>query len=88
MNAKQAVKKAKEHIVDLFGDEDIDAVGLEEIEEEGIYWKITIGFSRGWQLGFGSIAGGEGRSYKVLLIDNESGNVISVRDRKLSKVVY
>lgn len=32
MEMKQAVLRAKRAILDLFGDEDIDEIGLEEIE--------------------------------------------------------
>ena len=64
-------------------------VGLEEAEFESISntWKITIGFSRPWdQKNVLSAALGEGRpsrSYKVMRINNESGDVESLKDRLL-----
>ena len=64
-------------------------VGLEEAEFESILntWKITIGFSRLWdKKNVLSAALGEGRSsrsYKVMRINNESGDVESLKDRLL-----
>ena len=83
MGPKEAVGVAKHHILDLFADEGIVNVGLEEIETEGDYWKITIGFSRRWDSGIGSILGGSGRAYKVLRISEKDGQILSVRDRTL-----
>ena len=50
MDVKEAVRAAKEYVVDLFDGEEIDYVGLEEVEfdHESDQWKITIGFSRPW----------------------------------------
>lgn len=85
MKAKEAVQAAKDHVLDLFEDEGITAVGLEEIEEVGDYWKITIGFTRPWDKSIPAILGGQGgRSYKMLQVSNEDGRIISVRDRVLN----
>jgi hypothetical protein len=53
---KEAVALAKAHIVDLFSDENISQIGLEEVEfdSEAREWKVTIGFARpevrtGWR---------------------------------------
>ena len=85
MEPRTAVKLAKRHIVDLFGDEGITHVGLEEIEREGTCWKITIGFSRPWHQSISSVLGNsaDGRAFKVLLIEEDGGNVLSVTDRIL-----
>ena len=67
----------------------ITNLGLEEAEFERISntWKITVGFSRPWdQKNVLSAALGEGRparSYKVMRISNESGDVESLKDRLL-----
>ena len=52
MDVKEAVRKAKEYIEDLYADEQIAQVGLEEVEFErqSNDWKITIGFVRPWDL--------------------------------------
>ena len=91
MDVKEAAKLAKEYVADLFAEEGIDNVGLEEIElcDDRRFWEVTVGFSRPWDHGGLAtiIVGQTGlrRSYKVLLIDNSSGNVASVRDRILQE---
>ena len=86
MEVKAAVKVAKSYVLELFGDDGVSNVGLEEVVPEGACWKITIGFSPGWSTGIGAILGGvPGRSYKVLIIDKETEEVLSVTDRFLSK---
>ena len=47
MEMREAVRKAKTHVAELFHDEGIANVGLEEIKLSGDFWEITIGFS-GW----------------------------------------
>lgn len=84
MEMRDAVQKAKTHVVELFDDEGIADVGLEEIALSGDYWEITIGFSRAWDRSVGSVLSGKlSRSYKVLLVNNEDGSICSVRDRIL-----
>ena len=84
MEMRDAVQKAKTHVVELFDDEGIADVGLEEIKLSGNFWEITIGFSRSWDRRVGSVLSSNlSRSYKVLLVDNEDGSIHSVRDRIL-----
>ena len=91
MNVKEAAKIAKEYVSDLFADEGIVNVGLEEIQLEmgGGHWKVTVGFSRPWD--YGGLAAitygrkGLRRSYKVLRIRDSNGNVESVKDRILQE---
>lgn len=89
MDVKEAAKSAKEYVADLFADEGIANVGLEEIQRVGGYWKVTVGFSRPWDHGgLASITHGQKglrRSYKVLEIEDNSGNVRSVKDRILQE---
>ena len=93
MDVKEAAKLAKEYVADLFAEEGIDNVGLEEIElkpgPSGPLWTVTVGFSRPWdQGGLATITLGQKglrRSYKVLRIDNQSGKVESIRDRILQE---
>ena len=89
MDVKEAVRTAKAYLVDLFADEQITNVGLEEVvfEETSAVWKITIGFSRAWDLkGPLSVAmagANPDRSYKVLSINNATGEVEALKDRVL-----
>ncbi|MCI5157714.1 MAG: hypothetical protein D3906_04600 [Candidatus Electrothrix sp. AUS1_2] len=96
MNVKEAVKLAKEHIIDLFAEEDIRDLGLEEVEfdEEAKEWFITLGFSRPWNEpeSLNSMARAVAqfrsdplrqRSYKVVRISDDSlHRIISVKNRE------
>ena len=102
MDVKEAVGRAKEYVADVFADESIWEVGLEEVEFDSSsrVWKITIGFARGWDLtpfwgrtnpanpnNFLASAQKEKRQaryYKVLRIDDNSGDVKSLKDRMLN----
>lgn len=93
MDMKQAVLKAKSVIHDLYVDEDIDEVGLEEVEldpAEGI-WSITIGFRRPWSRAPRSESRTTGtmfssyreRWYKTVRISDVDEKLLSVKDRIL-----
>lgn len=87
MEVKEAVGKAKAHVMALFGDEGIMHLGLEEVEFEDAsdVWKVTVGFSRPWDQRNALTAAladqRPSRSYKVVRIDDEDGEVISVTTR-------
>ncbi len=92
MDAKEAVKLAKQHVLDLFAEEAIMNIGLEEVEfnELNDTWSITIGFSRPWDqshslLGaaLASQMGIPSRSYKVVLISESDARIISVKNREV-----
>jgi hypothetical protein len=93
MDVKEAVQLAKSRIVELFGDEGVTNVGLEEIEHDDLKdeWQVTIGFSRPWDKPTNALAaigqeiGVRSRSYKVVRIDDHGGKVISVKNRELIK---
>ena len=93
MDVKEAAKLAKEYVADLFAEEGIGNVGLEEIElrpePKGRFWSVTVGFSRPWDHGgLATITLGQKglrRSYKVLRIEDESGTVESIKDRILQE---
>ncbi len=89
MNMKEAVSAAKLCVRDLFADEKLGDIGLEEVafEPEQRLWRVTIGFSRPWEvtIGFLPVSGqGGGRIYKVLSLAADDGRVVSIRDRDLS----
>lgn len=89
MDVKEAAKLAKDYVADLFAEEGIGNLGLEEIElaADGRHWVVTVGFSRPWdQGGLAAITLGQRglrRSFKVLRIDNQSSTVESIKDRIL-----
>ena len=88
MDAKSAVRLAKEHVLDLFSDEDPSNVGLEELElDDDGTWQVTIGFSRPWDVESKNAlsilvqTASLRRSYKVIQIDDASKRVVSVKNR-------
>lgn len=89
MDAKKATKAAKEYIIDVFGDEQIDHIGLEEVkfDEQQSIWEITIGFSRPWNRDvLTRLPNPDERSYKVVRIKDWDGRVVSVTHRALTTV--
>ena len=84
MEVTKAVLAAKDYVHEIFDDEGIMNVGLEEVQSKGRTWKITIGFSRPWDRNVGPILGGNtGRTYKDIEIRDEDGRILSVKDRNL-----
>lgn len=87
MEVREAVRAAKQYLGDLFSDEQLFNVGLEEVDFDGVAWRITLGFSRSWERK-GSLAAAlaehpPARTYKVLRIIDETGVVESLKDRIL-----
>ena len=90
MDVKLAVATAKQHIAELFAEEEILNLGLEEVEWDELekFWRITIGFSRPWNRNVGSVLSGENsRSYKIVILNDEDGRVLSVKDWNISKAM-
>ncbi len=75
MNVKEAVKKAIEHVAEVFEAEKPTDIGLEEVSlnEQDDTWEVTIGLSRPWDYPKGLVAGlqpqNPRRQYKVVKID-------------------
>ena len=87
MDVKKAVDIAKSYIIDLFKDEELSNLGLEEVElDETNEWYVTLGFSRPWDkpnTAVAVLAGGTHRSYKTVRISDQSGAVLSVKTREV-----
>ena len=87
MNVKEAVKLAKEHVLDLFAEENITNLGLEEVnfyDADG-EWIVTLGFSRPWDEPRNALASlaqstAPQRSYKIVRIADD-GTVKGVSNR-------
>ncbi len=89
MDVKEAVQTAKKYVAELFTDETIADVGLEEVEFNNMSnnWEVTIGFSRPWQTNLLAAALSnqqQKRSYKLVCINDDSGQVLSLKDRVLT----
>lgn len=90
MNVKEAVSLAKQHLLDLFADEKLTNVGLEEIEfnKSADEWVVTLGFSRPWDEPRNTLAAIAQaphlrRTYKVMRVSNGSGEVVSMKTREV-----
>lgn len=90
MDVKEAVSMAKSYVTDVFAEEAITHVGLEEVvfDEQSGDWKVTIGFSPNWnQINALTAVLGAGRphdrSYKVVRIRDRDSRIISLTDRLL-----
>jgi hypothetical protein len=83
MEMKEAVARAKAHVADLFADENITEVGLEEVEydHEKAQWNITIGFYRGIVGGSNEVYRAIRRTYKTVVLADPSGDLIAVKHR-------
>ncbi len=81
MDVREAVKKAKEGIVKIFEDEDIRDPRLEEVRFTlgPDTWKVTISFVRS---SFMAAMGGD-RTFKVVHVDDLSGEIRSITHRTL-----
>ncbi len=85
MHVKQAVDLAKKDFLEIFADEHPTNLGLEEIEfdDSTRIWQITLGFSRPWDSKNALAAAiNPPRSYKVVRISDDSGKVISIKNRE------
>lgn len=93
MVASEAVQAAKDYILELFKDEKIARVGLEELEfrAEDAMWEVTIGFQRPWQAEPSDILPRvlrppppkTDRTYKTVCI-RDDGTVVSLKHRDVS----
>ncbi|HWA23561.1 MAG TPA: hypothetical protein VG735_14295 [Caulobacterales bacterium] len=79
MDVKTAVALAKDYIKQIFAEEGIGDLGLEEVmfdDRQGV-WQITLGFSRAWDR---NPVLPPRREYKVVAVA-EDGKVLSVKHR-------
>ena len=97
MDVKEAVRMARAYTAELFADDGIENVGLEEVvfDDEEKAWKVTLGFSRPWdriepglaaelkRLSAGAPPTWKRRSFKVVQIDDDTGRVVSMTHRTL-----
>ena len=92
METKEAVAIAKQYIRDLYEDENIKNIGLEEIsyDDSNKLWTVTIGFSRPWDepknisLAYGMLANKPEytrRTYKLVDVSDIDGTVLHIKSR-------
>ena len=92
MDIKTAIVSAKNYVSELFSDEGIVNIGLEEIrlDDENQNWLITVGFSRVPKPQAAQNRVLEGlvganpnlpRTYKVVRLRKDDGNLVSITSR-------
>lgn len=90
MDVKEAVRTAKSYVAELFREDGIVNLGLEEVvpDDETGGWQITIGFSRRWDRAApfmpDAIRDYRRRDYKLVLIDG-AGTIRGVKHRAVDK---
>ncbi len=96
MDVKQAIAIAKQYVRDLYEEEQISNLGLEEVTfmPDTRQWNITVAFSRPWNSQRSNAAevieklGGitpQKRSYKVVTLEDD-GRVLSMTSRARAEV--
>jgi hypothetical protein len=89
ISLKEAVKAATEFVADVFADQQIAGLRVEEVEfDEGDgCWQITISFVRSTipSAAVAAFLGAEtGRAYKTVAVRASDGKVLSVKIRQLT----
>jgi hypothetical protein len=79
VDGKQAVVKAMEYVRGVYDVSQVGDLMLEEVErsEDGKHWYVTLGFSPS-----ATASASAERSYKVVKIVVETGEVMSMKIRK------
>lgn len=83
ISVKEAAEKAAEYFADLYHDQFTNVL-LEEAERTGRYWLITLGYDRPPSLPQFIRKGP--RAFKVLKVDGETGEIISMKIREVEHV--
>nr|VFJ88699.1 MAG: hypothetical protein BECKH772A_GA0070896_1001037 [Candidatus Kentron sp. H]VFJ90813.1 MAG: hypothetical protein BECKH772B_GA0070898_1001137 [Candidatus Kentron sp. H]VFJ96931.1 MAG: hypothetical protein BECKH772C_GA0070978_1000937 [Candidatus Kentron sp. H] len=93
MEVKEAVKIAIDYIVEVFSEDNLSNIGLEEItfSEPDDTWHVTIGFSRPWDYQSQTLINPlidklqqrqPVRQFKVVKVDNQTGKVREITIRE------
>ena len=82
LDVKEAARKAAEYFTALYSDNAPAHVRLEEVEltDDGQYWLITLSYPRS---GLSQIIGDGPREYKLFKIRADTGEVKSMKIRKI-----
>ena len=86
LEVKEAVKVATEYIQALFVEKQIPELRLEEVElsEDKKHWEVTLSFVVREPTAYLSLGdAARSREYKVFKVDAESGQVQSMKIRKV-----
>lgn len=92
VDVKQAVKIAKEYVIEVFGDEGLSRASLEEVwhDDSHAEWCVTVGIRHRMidRLGGGVLQlialpreQREIADYKLVRVSSETGDAISIKNR-------
>jgi len=87
MNVKEAVSKAKDSILDIFGSESLSHITLEEVDFHDVdrSWEITVGVTRPSSVPCNTaltmLLPEYERLYKVVRISDDDQKLISIKNR-------
>ena len=89
MNVKDAVKCAITNVAELFQNETITNLGLEEVEYSDGQWLITVGFSRPWDYPqdfslANMVKELPKRNYKIVTINDQNQKLIAIKNRNIT----
>ena len=86
MELKEAIARAKIYVADVFADEHISGIGLEEVQfdEQQNRWDVTIGFYRPATTTYDLLGGQRSRIYKAVTIADGTGKMLSIRNRDVA----
>jgi hypothetical protein len=88
-----AVRAAKKWLTEVYADERIDRIGLEEVRWRDGNWEITLGFNRSDYdnaatspppLEMTELYSRRSRVYKVLVVAGNDNHVMEMRDREVA----
>ena len=91
MDVTEAVAAAKRYVNQVYAEEQVTNLGLEEVERDPAvgHWAITLGFSRPWNTprtraqevleNLGAVSSLK-RSYKIITLSDD-GTILSMRNR-------
>ncbi|MCI0624917.1 MAG: hypothetical protein L0387_25295 [Acidobacteria bacterium] len=81
---QEAVKNARAYFLEVFGDQNITDLRLEEVEtsDDG-NWLITLGFIRPYEKKPLQGILGDPRDFKLVVVDGHNGKVLAIKIRKV-----
>ena len=82
LDPSRVIRHAKSWLTQVYADEKIENLGLEEVRFQDGTWEITLGFDRFKKTG--SVLDGivPRREYKVIVLSGDDSAVIEMRNRE------
>jgi hypothetical protein len=94
LEVSEAIRTAKKYVLQVFADESILDVGLEEVsyDDSSNVWNVTVGFTRPWERARTRVPSAlylnpdahdprKRRTYKRVLISDRDGKPVAIQNR-------